>query len=92
MNVSLILRHSRVDPQYRTIGAIFQADREEDAAEANAFLGPVGAHAIYTLAEDNLDRIPSILTTKTRRAAQTSRRRFHRFSRTAESRAAGSRR
>ena len=68
MNVSLILRHSRIDPQYRTIGAIFQADREEDTAEANAFLGPVGAHAIYTAAEDNLDKIPSILTTKTRRA------------------------
>jgi len=69
MNVSLILRHSRVDPQYRTVGSFFQADREEDGAEANVFLGSVAAHAIYTLAEDNLDRIPSILTTKTRRAA-----------------------
>ena len=69
MNVSLILRHSRVDPQYRTVGSFFQADREEDGAEANLFLGSVGAHAIYTLAEDNLDHIPSILTTKTRRGA-----------------------
>jgi hypothetical protein len=69
MNVSLILRHSRVDPQYRTVGSFFQADREEDGAEANLFLGGVGAHAIYTLAEDNLDHIPSILSTKTRRAA-----------------------
>ncbi|MDQ6893879.1 MAG: hypothetical protein M3167_14500 [Acidobacteriota bacterium] len=69
MNVSLILRHSRVDPQYRTVGSFFQADREEDGAEANLFLGSIGAHAIYALAEDNLDHIPSILTTKTRRAA-----------------------
>lgn len=69
MNVSLVLHHSRIDPQYRSVGTFFQADREENGAEANAFLGAVGAHLVYTAAEDNLDRIPSILKTKTRRAS-----------------------
>ena len=69
ISLSLGVRHSRIDPQYRTVGAFLQADRQEDTAEASAFLGPVGAQLTYTLAEDNLDDIRSILTTKTRRAA-----------------------
>ena len=69
ISLSLGVRHSRIDPQYRTVGAFLQADRQEDTAEASAFLGPVGAQLTYTLAEDNLDDIRSILTTKTCRAA-----------------------
>ena len=69
LNLSLAVRHARVAPQYRTVTARFQADREEDLAELAMLVGPVVAQASYTLAEDNLDRIPSILTTRTRRAA-----------------------
>jgi len=69
VNLSLALRHARVEPQYRSVTAPLQADRQEDSAELAALLGSVTAQASYTLAEDNLDRIPSILTTRTRRAA-----------------------
>jgi hypothetical protein len=69
ISLSLAVRHSRIEPQYRTVGTLLQADRQEDTAEASAFLGPVGGQLSYTLAEDNLDDVRSILTTKTRRAA-----------------------
>lgn len=62
----LSLRHERIDPQYRTVGAFLQADREQNGADLVGSFGPVSLQVGHMRSEDNLDEIPSILKTKTR--------------------------
>jgi hypothetical protein len=68
-NVNLTVRHDRVEPLFRTVATYVQADRQEDAGELQANLGPLAIQGSYTRNRDNLDGIPTILTTKTRRSA-----------------------
>jgi hypothetical protein len=65
--LGLSLRHSRVEPQFRSVAAYAQADFEENSAALAGNLGPVSLQVSHARAEDNLDEIPSILKTKTRR-------------------------
>ncbi len=69
LSFDLALRHSRVDPQYRTIAAFLQADREENTAELRSQIGPASVQLTHSRAEDNLDDIRSLLTTKTQRSS-----------------------
>lgn len=66
---SVLLRHERVDPQYRSVAAFTQADRLQNGFDMNGALGPFTLTAAFLWSEDNLDEIPSILKTKTNRAA-----------------------
>jgi len=59
-------RHERVAPLYRSVGASTRADVEENGFEVTGGLGPLHALFARGWAEDNLDRIPSILRTLTR--------------------------
>lgn len=68
-SLSLALRHERVDPQYRTVTAWVQSDIDQNMIEMNGLLGPLQLQMAYTRAEDNLDDLPSVLKTKTRRSA-----------------------
>lgn len=69
LSFDFALRHSRVDPQYRTIAVFLQADREENTAELRSQIGALSAQLTHSRASDNLDDIVSILTTKTRRTS-----------------------
>lgn len=64
-SLSVVARHERVDPQYRSVAAFLAADREQSSLEANGGLGPLQLQAGVTRARDNLDGVPSLLTTRT---------------------------
>lgn len=66
-SLSLALRHERVDPQYRTVAAAVQSDIDQNVFELSGLLGPLQVQLAHARAEDNLDDLPSVLTTKTRR-------------------------
>jgi len=59
-------RRERVAPLYRTIGTFVRSDMVQDALELNSRLGTVQLRGGHVRTRDNLDEIPSILTTKTR--------------------------
>lgn len=64
-NLSAAFRHERVAPLYRSVAAYTRADVEENTVELTGGLGPASAQFARGWAEDNLDRIPSILRTLT---------------------------
>ncbi len=66
---SVLLRHERVAPQYRSVAAFAQADRLQNGFDVNGTLGPLSLTGSFLWMEDNLDDVPSILKTKTNRAA-----------------------
>ncbi len=65
-NLSINLRHERVDPLYRSLGAFARADFLENGVSVQSSLGLIGWQYAHTRSEDNLDNIRSILKTKTR--------------------------
>lgn len=67
VRLSLGYRHERVAPQYRSLGAFAQADRLQDQVSAQANLAGIGVQVGHARTRDNLDDVPSILTTDTRR-------------------------
>lgn len=66
---SVVLRHERVDPQYRSVAAFVQADRLQNGFDVNGTLGPLSLAGSFGWTEDNLDDLANILKTKTNRAA-----------------------
>ncbi len=64
--LAVTARHQRVDPQYRSIGAALQADRDEDAIETTGSIDALQVQYSLGRAHDNLARISSLLTTRTR--------------------------
>lgn len=67
-SLSVALRHERVDPQYRTVAAAVQSDIDQNVLELAGVFGPLQLQLAHARAEDNLDDLPSVLTTKTRRS------------------------
>ncbi|MGH7599989.1 MAG: hypothetical protein ACREOI_26850, partial [bacterium] len=68
-NLSVAVRHQRVDPLYRSLGTYVQADYLENVVEVQGQVGVIAASYSHGRSEDNLARIPSVLKTKTRRHA-----------------------
>ncbi|HEX7038084.1 MAG TPA: hypothetical protein VF210_20125, partial [Pseudomonadales bacterium] len=71
VNLGLTVRHERVEPLYRSVSAPVRADILQNAVELTGSVGQLNTMASYTWDRDNLADVPSILTTKTRRAALT---------------------
>lgn len=67
VTLTLGYRHERVEPLYRTVASFVRADLDQDVYDLTASLGPLSAQVTHSDARDNLDDIPSILTTRTRR-------------------------
>ncbi len=67
-NLSFALRHERVDPQYRTVAAFVQSDIDQNVVEMTGLWGPLQVQLAHARAVDNLEDLPSVLTTKTRRS------------------------
>lgn len=62
-------RWGRVDPLYRSVGSFVRPDLEEHALEFQGNAGPLSVRYTVERGYDNLDRIPSILRTRTDRNA-----------------------
>ncbi len=66
---SVVFRHERVDPQYRSVAAFAQADRLQNGFDVNGMVGPLTLTGSFLWMEDNLDELPNVLKSKTNRAA-----------------------
>lgn len=64
-NLTATLRHERVDPLYRSLGASVQANILQNVFEITGGLGPLAVQASRARARDNLDDLPSVLKTFT---------------------------
>jgi hypothetical protein len=67
-NLTLTYRHETVDPLFRSVAAYTQADRFQNQFEAVGSIADVTATFAYNRFNDNLDNIPSILKTLSRRS------------------------
>ncbi|GAB4350762.1 MAG: hypothetical protein Kow006_13900 [Gammaproteobacteria bacterium] len=67
-SLTAALRHERVDPLYRSVGAFVTPDQISNQFSLEAAVGSVAFQLRYRLAEDNVDDIPTILKTKTKNA------------------------
>ena len=65
-NLTATLRHERVDPLYRSLGASVQANVLQNVLDISGGLGPLAVQASHARTEDNLDDIKSVLKTFTR--------------------------
>jgi hypothetical protein len=65
-SLSLTAHEERVDPQYRSVGATVQADRDQTGLDATASLDALQLQFATSSGRDNLARIPSLLTTRLR--------------------------
>ena len=68
-NLTFNFRHELVDPLFRSVGAVTQADRFQNQFELVGALGEANFTASYTRFNDNLGALPSILKSLTRREA-----------------------
>jgi hypothetical protein len=68
-DLSIGVQHERVDPQYRSVATFAQADNERNGADLSWMLGAFSMQIGHSENEDNLDRVPSILTTKTKNSS-----------------------
>lgn len=64
-NLIATIRHERVDPLYRSLGASVQANTLQNVVELSGGLGPLALQASHARNEDNLDDLPSVLKTFT---------------------------
>ena len=64
-NFSATLRHERVEPLFRTLGASVQANIMQNIVELSGGVGPLAVQASHARAEDNLDDLESVLKTFT---------------------------
>ncbi len=65
-NLSATLRHERVDPLFRTLGATVQSNILQNVFDLTGGLGPLVVQASHARSEDNLDDLESALKTFTR--------------------------
>jgi hypothetical protein len=69
VELALDLGHRRADPLYRSVAAFVQADVEETSGQLRLLWGGVSGLVSHSRTRDNLDDLPSVLTTRTRRSA-----------------------
>ncbi|HEX2491372.1 MAG TPA: hypothetical protein VHR27_18315 [Blastocatellia bacterium] len=68
-NLTFNFRHERVDPLFRSVGAVTQADHFQNQFELAGALGEANFTLSHTRFNDNLSDLPSILKSLTRREA-----------------------
>ncbi len=67
-SAALIARHERVDPLYRSVASFVASDRDVNGADLLGNVGPLSFQSGASTSRDNLQRLPSILTTRTNNA------------------------
>jgi hypothetical protein len=67
-SLSLGANHERVAPLYRSVGSYIQSDRLQDRVSARGALAGLTVGLYHAVGNNNVDRIPSILTTRSRQS------------------------
>jgi hypothetical protein len=67
-SLALGYAHERIDPLYRSAGAYVQSDRVQDRVNARLLLRGLSLGIQHDRGRNNVDDVPSILTTRTRRS------------------------
>jgi hypothetical protein len=67
--LAIDVNHRHAEPLYRSVAAFVQADVEETGGRLRWLWGGLSGLASYSESRDNLDDLPSVLTTRTRRGA-----------------------
>jgi hypothetical protein len=67
-SLALGYAHERIDPLYRSAGAYVQSDRVQDRVNARLLLRGLSLGVQHDRGRNNVDDVPSILTTRTRRS------------------------
>lgn len=67
VNLSFAFRYNRVDPLFRSVAVFTQADKLDYQYELTGNFGEITAGLVHNRLNDNLDDVPSILKTLTRR-------------------------
>ena len=67
VNLSFAFRYHRVDPLFRSVAVFTQADSLDYQYELTGNFGEITAGLVHNRLNDNLDDVPSILKTLTRR-------------------------
>ncbi len=65
-SLSISYLHDKADPLYKSAGAFVQPDWQADQFTLSGQVGQVNLQVQYLQGEDNVDRVPTILKTKTR--------------------------
>jgi hypothetical protein len=65
--LTVALKHERVDPLYRSVGATVGADKQTDQLDVNGVVAGVTLRGAFSEMEDNLAEIASVLKSKTNR-------------------------
>lgn len=71
-SLTAAVRHSRVDPLYRSVALPVRADLEQNAVDLTAGLGAFSSQLTYDRSRDNLAAIASVLTTESRQLLWSS--------------------
>ena len=71
-SLTAAVRHSRVDPLYRSVALPVRADVEQNAVDVTAALGAFTSQFTFDRSRDNLAEIGSVLTTQSRQVLWTS--------------------
>jgi hypothetical protein len=66
LNLSLALRHERVDPLYKSLGASAEADKQQNDFQLTGSIGEISFQAGHGRFNDNLRHVASILQSLTR--------------------------
>jgi hypothetical protein len=69
LELALEIDHRRVEPLYRSVAAFVQSDVEENAGQLRLLWGGTSGLISHSRSRDNLDELPSVLTTRTGRSA-----------------------
>jgi hypothetical protein len=69
LELAVDAHHRRAEPLYRSVAAFVQADVEETGGQLRLLWGGLSALLSHGESRDNLDDLPSVLTTDTRRTA-----------------------
>lgn len=69
LELALDLAHRRTDPLYRTVAAYVQSDLAENSGQLRLSWGGLSSQLSHSRLRDNLDDLPSVLTTRTERSA-----------------------
>lgn len=68
VRLTLGMRHERVDPLYRSLGAYARPDQSANSYDARADIAGLSVQGSWAEGRNNLDGIRSILTTRTERS------------------------